>query len=394
MASSDSWPSDVSAPLTANNDNDHSGLIVVLTAVCLCLYIVAIAARVYSSVQKSSLSPDDYTFAALVIAAIIQVTLVFAEVHFGWGTRIESIDTHSKEQMFKVGQRPQIKSIKTKSLMSGQIGYVADIFSVIVLGLSKITVCIFYENLFSQMQRRFIRSLLLGTIIWTLLSVFLVAIRCTSSPWNEISAIQCSGLFPRWEAVTIIDISTEALLLVYVALAIYKVKISTKKKVIVFCALESRMILIPLAAVRIHYIKVQLDSENPTLIGSFATVCTEIYLALSVSCLLTAFLKSFLAVYEDEYGISYTYRGPSKSGSKGTTQSGSRPGLSKSKDSGFHRLSTRGNGAEHQLKGWEREEDPIMDKSDTGRGLHILKTVHLSVEDEPIELSDRGAPSL
>ncbi|OOQ82822.1 hypothetical protein PEBR_37460 [Penicillium brasilianum] len=365
------WASDVSAPLTVNNDNNHSGLIVVLTAVCLCLYIVAITARIYYSGQKRNLSTDDHTFVALVITALIQVALVFAEVHFGWGTRSESIEAHDNIRMLK-------------------LGFAADIFSVIVLGLSKITVCIFYEGLFSQRQRLFIRGLLLGVVIWTLLSLFLLTIRCTSSPWNEISATQCSSLYPRWEAVTIIDIFTEVSLLVYTALAINKVRISTKKKVIVFCALESRMILIPLAAVRLHYVKEQLESETPTLIGAFATVCTEIYLALSVCCLLTAFLKSFIAVYEDDYGISYTYRGPSKSGSQGASRSGSRPAILKSKDSGFHRQSRRGSVGDQQLKGWEREETPIMDRSDTGRGLHILKTVHLSVEDESIEFSERA----
>lgn len=61
------WASDVSAPLTVNNDNNHSGLIVVLTAVCLCLYIVAITARIYYSGQKRNLSTDDHTFVALVV---------------------------------------------------------------------------------------------------------------------------------------------------------------------------------------------------------------------------------------------------------------------------------------------------------------------------------------
>lgn len=43
----------------------------------------------------------------------------------------------------------------------------------------------------------------------------------------------------------------------------------------------------------------------------------------------------------------------------------------------------------NRLKGWEREEDPIIDHAD-GRGLQILKTVHLDVRDESIELAERG----
>lgn len=77
---------------------------------------------------------------------------------------------------------------------SQKLGYAADIFAVITLGLSKVTTCLFYEGLFSQMQRRFIRAILLSVIIWILVSVLLLAIRCSSKPWNDIDTAQCSGL--------------------------------------------------------------------------------------------------------------------------------------------------------------------------------------------------------
>ncbi|KAJ5645643.1 hypothetical protein N7507_011654 [Penicillium longicatenatum] len=372
---SKSWPADVTAPLTVDNAHNHSGLIVVLTAFALVLFIVALAARVYSSSQKANLQPDDYAFAALVTTAFIQVSLVFGQVHYGWGTQMETIDTGSKKQMLK-------------------LGYAADIFAVIALGFSKVTTCLFYEGLFSQMQRRFVRAILLGVIVWTFVSVLLLAIRCTSQPWYDIDSTQCGGLLARWEAVTVIDILTETLLLIYAGLAISKVKISMKQRIIVFFALESRIILIPTAAVRLHLIKVQLQSTDPTLSGSYATSITEIYLALSVTCLLTAFAKSFIAVYEDENGISYRYREPTtKSDSKGTSGLGSRSGMTRSKDTVSRRFSRRGDRSEH-LQGWEREEDPIIGQSDSGQGLQILKTVQLSVRNESIELSERGGSSL
>lgn len=64
---SQSWPAGISAPLTVDNEYNHSGLIVVLTAFTLVLFIVAIAARINSSSQKASFQPDDYAFAALVV---------------------------------------------------------------------------------------------------------------------------------------------------------------------------------------------------------------------------------------------------------------------------------------------------------------------------------------
>lgn len=147
----------------------------------------------------------------------------------------------------------------------------------------------------------------------------------------------------------------------------------------------------PLAAVRLYFTKTQIDSKYPTLTGSYATVTTEIYLALSVICLVTAFIKTFVAAYVDENGISYT---------EGTSASKSRSRSGKSKSINFgsentvstkigSNASTRG----ERLRGWEREEDPIIDPAEASGGLHIVKTVQLSVRDESIELAERATTS-
>ena len=147
--------------------------------------------------------------------------------------------------------------------------------------------------------------------------------------------------------------------------------------------------VIPVAAIRLHFIQAQLSSEDPTLFGSFATVSTETYIGLSVGCLLTAFLKSFVAVYEDDIGITYTYRGPWKSELKGTSQSSFRSRTAAPKETPSRnplgRLRT-----EQGIKGWEREDDPIIELSEGIQGLQIMRTVQLSVRDEFIELPERS----
>ncbi|KAJ5089555.1 hypothetical protein N7532_008239 [Penicillium argentinense] len=362
--SSTALPSGVSPPLTTDNADNHTGLIVVITAFCLVLIVASLAARVFSSYQRHILQQDDYFFGALVIVSSAQAAVVLSQVHYGWGAR-EGSGNATGDRMLKAG-------------------YAADILSMIVLGCSKITTCLFYEGLFSNRQSRAIRIILAGTIIWTVLSVLLVAIRCSSDPWSDISAAQCSTLLPRWQAITAIDIVTEVMLFVYSGLAVYRVRISTKEKIMVFLALESRVLLIPLAAIRFYYTSVQLDSTHPTLLGAFATVTTEIYLALSVVCLVTAFVKSFIAAYEDRDGISYT-EGASGSGSRSLKQDIGSAISSKIRSPASTSTS------EGQLRGWECEEDPIMehDPETIGQGLHVLKTVHFSMRDESIELADQ-----
>lgn len=138
--------------------------------------------------------------------------------------------------------------------------------------------------------------------------------------------------------------------------------------------------LIPLAGVRLHYITAQITSATPILTGAFATVTTEMYLAISVLCLVSAFLKSFLAVYEDSNGISYT---DGMSGSHSKSRKGSSNTLTPRNQS---RFSTTVEG----LRGWEREEDPIIIPTNASGGLQIYKSVQVDVSDEPIELTEAG----
>lgn len=125
----------------------------------------------------------------------------------------------------------------------------------------------------------------------------------------------------------------------------------------------------------------QITSPTPILIGAFATVTTEMYLATSVLCLVSAFLKSFIAAYEDSNGISYTdgMSGSNKS-RKGTSNTVTQRSRSRSRFSA----------TVDRLRGWEREEDPILGPPSASGGLQILKSVEVDVSDEPIELTEAG----
>ncbi|KAJ6134890.1 hypothetical protein N7512_000050 [Penicillium capsulatum] len=337
-------PSGISAPLTTDNENDHSGLVVIFAAFGLLLVLAALGARIHSSYHRHTVQRDDYTFGGLVVVALAQAAVALSQVHHGWGTRTDS----------------------TSALT---VTYAAELLSMVVLGLSKITICVFYDSLFSQMQRRVIRGLMGAMVVWMILSVLLLAIRCTDSPWQDISTARCGSLFPRWQAITAIDVTTEMLLLIYSGFAIAKIRISLQKKIMVLVALESRILLVPLAAIRLYYIKQQLNSTDPTLIGAYATVLNQLYLALSVLCQVTAFLKSFIAVYESEEGISYT-EGTSTSKAK-SKKAGSAYSLS-------HKIfpyssGTQSSASADPVKGWERDEDPIMDPAEAGEACRFSR---------------------
>ncbi|RDW87059.1 uncharacterized protein DSM5745_03701 [Aspergillus mulundensis] len=307
--------------------------------------------------------------------AVTQASVVLAQVHYGWGTRLRPSSGRDVEGMLKTG-------------------YAADILSIVALGLSKISTCLFYEALFSQLPRRVIRTILVAMITWTALSIFLVAIRCSSDPWYDISA-RCDGLWPRWQSITALDIITEISLIAYSGWAVSTVQISPKKKLVVFLALGCRIVLIPLSALRLYYIKRQLTARSPVLIGAYATTSTEIYLSLSIVCQITSSLKFIIAVYEDKDGVSYTDRYARASGYKrsgGTGVSSESPSVGKKSRSYSHSHSHsasfgQGAGDRARLVGTreESEEGPS--------GMQILRSVQWTVEDEAIELDERTCPS-
>ncbi|KAL2802763.1 hypothetical protein BJX63DRAFT_440614 [Aspergillus granulosus] len=365
-------PSDIRAPLTTDNDDDHSGLVVVIAAFYIVLILSSLAARLFSSHRKRVIQRDDYAFAALVVLAFSQASVVLAQVHYGWGRRIEVIPTGDRDKMFKTA-------------------YVADILSILTLACSKIGTCIFYEALFYQIQRRFIRSILIVTITWTIMSILLLAIRCNSQPWTDISS-QCSGLFPRWQAITVFDIVTELSLLVYSTLAMSKVKVSLQKKLLVIIALGCRILLVPLSALRLYYTHLQLTSTDPTLLGAYATTATEIYLSFSIICQITSSLKFIIAVYEDKDGISYT-DGSKQSGGK------SKMGLSTDTSSNSHNARAYSTRRVSQPLDFDLDGDDLNGLTAAGAvsgvsgsgGLRIFRSMQFNVQDEAIELDQMGA---
>lgn len=80
------------------------------------------------------------------------------------------------------------------NLTPAKAGYAAEILSILVLWFSKVSTCLFYEGLFSQTQLRLSRSILVGVIIWMIMSVILIAVRCTHDPWADISDARCGSL--------------------------------------------------------------------------------------------------------------------------------------------------------------------------------------------------------
>jgi hypothetical protein len=80
-----------------------------------------------------------------------------------------------------------------------------------------------------------------ASIVWAIVSAFLVALRCHSThPWEDVSA-ECTGLFARWQFIGALDIVTEAALFLLSLYLVWGIQMSIKSKAIVVCAFGCRL---------------------------------------------------------------------------------------------------------------------------------------------------------
>ncbi|KAJ5817381.1 hypothetical protein N7447_009614 [Penicillium robsamsonii] len=279
-------PSGLTPPPTVNTELNHNGVITVITSFSLFLVLGSLGIRVYSAHSRKSRQLDDFTFAATVILALGQVSVVFVQIHFGWG-KSNLLIAHRNLHLIE------------------KAGYSADILYIAVLFSSKASTALFHRTITPRGSRWTNYALLTVTFLCSPVAIILLAVRCDRYPWYDINN-QCPALFPHWQAVTALDIILEIMLSLYPIWAILRLQMTLSNKAIVIMVLSCRVCLIPVGAIHLHYMSRQVNSADPTLEGTFATVVAELHIAFSVLVLIAPLIKPFVAAYMDENGLAYT----------------------------------------------------------------------------------------
>ncbi|KAJ5937610.1 hypothetical protein N7454_003952 [Penicillium verhagenii] len=355
-------------PLTVDNDENHSGLITIIVSFAMFLVLGSLGIRVYSAYTRRARGSDDIFFTFIVIIALVQISAVFVSVHLGWGQAAKLILPNN--------------GLK-KALYSADILYVA------ILGLSKGSTAAFYRTITMRNSQWMIHGLLGVIMLWGPVAM------CGCDPWNDINDdcpsfvsfrvrakysyrdnADSGGQFSRWQTITAFDIILEVALFLYPMRVIPKLHTSLDKKVVVVLILSCRAILIPVAAMHLHYIHVQAESSSPTLDGTVATLVAEIHVALSIVVLIAPLMKPFIAAYVDENGLAYT------------------DDVSKSRSPPSSRTRT----IKAMLS--SKTRDPYLWAEDNSSRLgtlgpenQIMKSVQISVDRQKLELPERCACS-
>lgn len=169
-------PEGHSPPFATVTPDDHSAWILIATALGLACYLFFGAIRILVRVTIShGFALDDYVLCAATILAIIQSSLVLGACSKGLGKSLDLVSPEAQEDVQK-------------------IYYTSNLFYILVIGFSKISVICFLSRISRMKQHRVVFNMAMGFIAaWTFGSFLAMALQCDlQNPWIMVGE-DCSG---------------------------------------------------------------------------------------------------------------------------------------------------------------------------------------------------------
>ncbi|PYH93789.1 hypothetical protein BO71DRAFT_430614 [Aspergillus ellipticus CBS 707.79] len=272
-------------PLVVIDASHHAGIVIVVGTLALIMSLICLVIRVY---VRTLLSPgfgrDDILFFIATLFAAIQTSLVMSNSAKGFGT---SIDLLSTDQIVKVQQTTAA----------------TDALFLITLFLSKCCVLGMLSRLTPQRIHHLILYGIFGlSVCWVLSSILIILINCElNRPWAR-PVDHCSGLFSKWEYITVVDSIIEMMLFLFSLHLVKGLQMPVARKLIVLSSFAVRLPLIAFASLHLYHLNHYSYSLNPTLaiIDSYVWTQMEMNYALIVC---TAFcLAPFMRAISVTYG--------------------------------------------------------------------------------------------
>ncbi|CAK7263958.1 hypothetical protein SEPCBS57363_000839 [Sporothrix epigloea] len=278
-------------PLKAVTDTDHGGILAITASLGLVFGVISLLIRTYVRIEcRASFGKDDYAAFLSMVFALIQGILVFLAISHGFGKILSDL---SPDAIF-AWQRNL---------------YVSDIFFLIAMWLTKSSVALLLMRLSRDPSHSVMaRVLLAASAVYFIVSIFVVSIRCDiSQPWNDTANGCSTSTYSRWTAVTVLDILTEAAIFVGGVWLVHGIQLPWSKKSVVVIAYGLRLPVIMMAAVRLYYLYQALHSDDESLHGILASVCTQVELSYAVIATTMPCLKPFMSALNTGYGGGATF---------------------------------------------------------------------------------------
>ena len=128
-------------------------------------------------------------------------------------------------------------------LTYSQLGFAADVLFLTTLYTSKCCVVMFFKRISpSRTDAIFAWAVLGMCLIFAVVSILVVSLRCNlSQPWI-IYVKSCSGLQPRWQAATAMDVVSEIVVFAMSIQLVWNLQTSFARKATVVFAFGLRLL--------------------------------------------------------------------------------------------------------------------------------------------------------
>ncbi|KAI1931459.1 hypothetical protein LOZ58_005782 [Ophidiomyces ophidiicola] len=274
-------------------DDEHGPYVVVLTAVLMTYMILCYCARLLTRFTiNGPLGPDDWTITAGSIVAVIQSALKISEAKHGLGKRT------------LVVSKGNIETI-------GKLAFAGDILYIFSMTLSRAASFLLIARLTRQTKyNRAARAGVALSVAIGFVSVFIINLRCSYKPW--IIVPKCAETIIRWYIVEGLGVLVELIASWLPIYMIWSLKMRLKTKLVVFFAFSSRIPVVAITIVRLHFLRREASRNDPLFYGADSSVCLEVALhygliAATIPCL-KPFVKAFNTGWFDTRavdGLSY-----------------------------------------------------------------------------------------
>ncbi|KAJ5826559.1 hypothetical protein N7447_003322 [Penicillium robsamsonii] len=291
-------PTGQSPPFETVDDKHHAGIIIITAAICLMISLVCLLIRVY---VRKFLSPpwgsDDIVLLGATITAVAESIIIFHAASIGFGTDISLLTQNAVDNI-------------QNSL------FAADILYLLTLYLSKCCVIAIYLRLTPSTRHKSILWVTFGfSTVGVIVSMLLIAVNCEANkPW-VVPGEQCHNLFPRWQAIAALDISTELLLFTFSIGLVWDLQMPIPHKAVIMASFAARLPLIILSAVHLSRLKEYTTIKNPTFTAINHSIFTQLHLNYALVACTVFCLRPFMNALTTYYGTAGdSYLGSSSGG--------------------------------------------------------------------------------
>ncbi|KAK2743765.1 hypothetical protein FQN57_004702 [Myotisia sp. PD_48] len=265
-------------------DTDKRGAIIITATILMSWMVLTFATRAYTRTNMNGpFGLDDLlagigsAFGVLHTAVLVRATIQ------GLGKSKELLGTaeiYTAEKLF----------------------YISDIMFLIAHCFAKLTVLFLLRRLGREpLYRNMCSAAAALIVVWGAASTIAISVRCNlSKPW--VLDDHCTDLKRKWQAFTAFDISTEALLVALTVFLVWGLQMPWSRKAVVVGAFCSRLPVVVTSAIRIHYINLIKDFQDPTLTFTTAILCTEVLVHYSLMAATIPCLKPFVISFNTGWG--------------------------------------------------------------------------------------------